>query len=160
MTSNYRPASTYFIRSNLSTLLGAILLIVGFQLLLRYYPERAYLYTALGAEIVIILLLVYRLLYWRTLQWTLTEEQFIYKRGVFATSTDYLELYRINDFGESQTILDRLFGIKNITIHSTDLSTPELNLEGLDKHIDLLTELRDKVEQSKRNRRIYENVNP
>lgn len=110
-------------------------------------------------DLVILSIIVYHHLYLRRCSWTLTEEQLIHKRGVIAIDKDYLELYRVSDYSEFSSVIDRLFGLKRIRIVSTDQSSPILIIYGIPNNIDILTPLRERVERCKRNRRIYEMAN-
>ena len=103
--------------------------------------------------------LIYRYLFLINISWTISDEQLIYRRGVISIEIDYLELYRIYDYTEYSTFLDRIFHLKNVRIVSTDHTSPTLTIKGINYKEDLLTELRSKVEQRKDQRRIYEIAN-
>lgn len=154
-TFRYRPKIGYFYKSNLLNILLLLFLVFAFF----YFRDVkasipalivALLYTA------IISYLIYDYLLSRSMSWAITEEQLVYQRGIIAVEVDYLELYRINDFREYSSVLDRLFRLKNIVISSTDKSHPEIAIRGISIQTDILTYLREQVELNKRNRRIYE----
>lgn len=158
MNYEYKPEIRSYIRQNL----------IVFPLFLILYWSYLYivelksvlpLYMILVIYSSLIFYLGYQYLYTITISWKITEEQLIYTRGVIARKVDYIELYRINDFSEYSSIIDRLFSLKNIRIVSTDQSTPELIIKGINITEDVLTDLRKKIELRKEIRRIYEIAN-
>ena len=48
---------------------------------------------------------IYRLVYLRQMEYTITGEQLVYEHGVFSRSRDYIELYRVVDFDEKRNFL-------------------------------------------------------
>lgn len=158
MTKEYRPELRYFLKSNL------LILFLPWTLFYVYYyffrqREMIPVYLILAISFFIWLFLVYQYLYIRKLSWRITPEQLIYTRGVISIDTDYLELYRINDFKEYSSVLDRLFLLKNIIISSTDYSHPEIAIRGISIQTDILTYLRKQVELMKQKHRIHEIAN-
>lgn len=115
--------------------------------------------TLFGGGIILLLTVMYAVLKLRFTSWTITSNQLIYKRGVFSISTDYMELYRVNDYAEEQTFIERILGLKKVVIHSTDKSNNTLTIFGIDRKIEVVTYLRTFVELSKRERNIYEIAN-
>ena len=109
--------------------------------------------------LLLVLYLAFELLRIRHTTWIISDSQLIYKRGVFAIKTDYMELYRINDYKEEQSLPQRLIGLKKVVVFTTDCTMPVLNLFGIDKEVDIISYLRENVEQSKKGRRIYEIAN-
>lgn len=95
----------------------------------------------------------------RQTTWTITPTQLISKRGIVSVRIDYMELYRINDYVESQSIIERLLNLKSIVVYSTDKSNSELKVYGIDSNIDVVSCLRKNVEQAKTQRNIYEIAN-
>lgn len=95
----------------------------------------------------------------RSISWTVSSEQIKYKRGILAKRTDYLELYRVIDFNEHQSFLQRITGTKTITIYSGDKSNPRLNIFGQPDSSDITDTIRNLVEKQKENKHIYEITN-
>lgn len=158
MSYEYKPEIRSYIRQNL-IVFPLFLILYWSYLYIVEFKERLPLYMILAIYFSLILYLGYQYLYTITTSWTVTEEQLIYTRGVIARKVDYIELYRINDFSEYSSIIDRLFSLKNIRIMSTDQSTPELILKGISIKDDILTDLRKKIELRKEIRRVYEIAN-
>ena len=154
----YQPSSIYLLRANLVTLGMIPLLYIAYGVL-NSRGDRIATWGILALDLVILSIIVYHHLYLRRCSWMITEEQIIHQRGVIAIDKDYLELYRVSDYSEFSSILDRLFGLKRIRIVSTDQSSPILLIYGIPKDIDILTPIRERVERCKRHRRIYEMAN-
>lgn len=154
----YQPSSIYLLRANLVTL-GMIPVLYIAYVVLNTMGARMAIWGIFALDLVILSIIVYHHLYLRRCSWTLTEEQIIHERGVIAIDKDYLELYRVSDYSEFSSVIDRLFGLKRIRIVSTDQSSPILIIYGITNNIDILTPLRERVERCKRNRRIYEMAN-
>jgi uncharacterized membrane protein YdbT with pleckstrin-like domain len=154
----YQPSSIYLLRANLVTLGMIPVLYIAYGAL-NALGSRMAIWGVFALDLVILSIIVYHHLYLRRCSWTITEEQLIHQRGVIAIDKDYLELYRVSDYSEFSSVLDRLFGLKRIRIVSTDQSSPILIIYGIPNNIDILTPLRERVERCKRNRRIYEMAN-
>ena len=71
--------------------------------------------------------------FWRWLEvrstvYTLTDQRLKFSRGVLSKTVDDLELYRVRDTKLQQTLWERLFGLGELTLFTTDASTPEVRL--------------------------------
>lgn len=108
---------------------------------------------------VILLCLAYRLCYLRSMRFTLTGEQLVYEHGVFHRTCDYMELYRVVDFREESSLIQRMLGLKTVMIYSGDRSTPRLDLIGMDKNDNLIPVIRVRVTANRRKNGIYEITN-
>lgn len=89
----------------------------------------------------------------------ITPEMLVYDRGIFCRRADYIELYRVVDFHESQTLLQQIFGLKTVVVYSGDRTTPKLFIPGIHHRDDLVCELRARVEYNKTRRGVYEITN-
>ena len=91
---------------------------------------------------------IWRWLETRTQVYTLTNQRLKTTRGIFSKVTEDLELYRVRDTRLQQTFWQRLFGLGEVVLHTTDASTPEVHLrwlpqaEALRERIRLLVEAR------------------
>lgn len=63
--------------------------------------------------------------------YTLTDQRLSIRRGVFNRTTEDLELYRVRDTRLEQTFFERLFGLGEVVLFTTDASTPEIHLPWL-----------------------------
>lgn len=105
------------------------------------------------------LFLTYRLVYLKRIRYRIGSEQLTAEHGVFQRNTGYIELYRVVDFHEHQTLLQQIFGLKTVTVLSMDRSTPRLELTGLSKRTAIVDIIRKRVEFNKQRKGIYEITN-
>ena len=77
------------------------------------------------------LVLLYRFLCLCRIRYRIGSEQLVCEQGVFVRKVDYMELYRIVDFQEHQSLMQQLCGLKTVRIFSTDRNTPRLDLTGM-----------------------------
>lgn len=105
------------------------------------------------------LFLTYRLVYLKRIRYRIGSEQLTAEHGVFQRNTGYIELYRVVDFHEHQTLLQQIFGLKTVTVLSMDRSTPRLELTGLLKRTAIVDIIRERVEFNKQRKGIYEITN-
>lgn len=82
----------------------------------------------LGILIVPLPYAVWRWLETRSTVYTLTDQRLKSVRGVFTRITDDLELYRVRDSKLQQSLWERMFGLGEVTLYTTDASTPEVHL--------------------------------
>lgn len=92
------------------------------------------------------LILIYRLIYLKRIRYHIGSEQLTAEHGVFQRSIGYIELYRVVDFHEQQSLLQQIFGLKTVTVLSMDRTTPKLELTGLPKRINIVDIIRERVE--------------
>lgn len=105
------------------------------------------------------LVLAYRFIYLKRMVYRITGEQLIYEHGVITRSSDYVELYRVVDFAERSNLLQQLCGLKTVSVHSGDRTTPRLDIIGVGINENLVPIIRERVEQNKRRKGIYEITN-
>lgn len=91
--------------------------------------------------------------------WIINDSTICRIKGVFTKRTDYLELYRVIDYKESQSLLQKLFGIKTVTIISTDKTDNVMDIHGVSDTLPLVDIIRERVENCKKEKRIYEITN-
>ena len=121
------------------------------------WPYISWAYLALYALLLITLATRYAVL--RAFSWEISDVKICRRHGILTRQTDYLELYRVVDYRESQTFLQRLFGVKTVVIISTDKSDPSMLICGVPAKADLVTHTRNLVEQNKKENHIYEITN-
>ena len=113
----------------------------------------------LWLSVVLSLALLYRFVYLKRMVYRITGEQLIYEHGIITRSSDYVELYRVVDFAERSNLLQQLCGVKTVSVHSGDRTTPRLDIIGMDMKNDLVPVIRGRVELNKRRKGIYEITN-
>lgn len=121
-------------------------------------------HTGIGKIVLVIagllsLCLLYRFIYMRNIRYRIGNEQFICEHGVFHRNVDYMELYRVVDFAEHQTLMQQICGLKSVTIFSMDRSTPRLELVGMANKRDIVSHIRQRVEINKGRKGVYEITN-
>ncbi len=99
----------------------------------------------LAVSFALALYILYQLAYLRSIKYHMNGQQLITSFGVFHMERNYMELYRVVDFYEHQSLMQRLCGLKTITVLSTDKSTPQLNIFGVKDNMDLVGYLRPLV---------------
>ena len=67
-----------------------------------------------------------------SVRYRLTSQRLFVETGIFSCRKDELELLRVDDVNVTQNLLERIFGVGNVVIHSTDASNPELTVAGID----------------------------
>lgn len=100
----------------------------------------------------LLLVLLYRFIYLRRIRYRVCEEQLVSEHGIFIRRVDYMELYRIVDFQEHQSLLQQICGLKTVRILSMDRNTPRLDLIGVRCGNDIVAIIRERVEINKRKR--------
>ena len=105
---------------------------------------RPFTAFAVWVAVLLSLVLLYRLIYLRRTRYYIGSEQIISKHGVFV---------------EHQSFMQQLCGLKTVHIFSMDRNTPQLDLVGIRRNLDVVTLIRERVEYNKRKKGIYEITN-
>ena len=100
------------------------------------------------------MMIIYRLLYWKQVKYEITTEQIRYSRGIFHRHVDFLEMFRIRDFDQRQTLIMRMLGIMHIRLMTSDITHPELKLHGIPVS-DIADVLRQWIEDARIKNRVY-----
>lgn len=129
--------------------------IIGYSL----YADSELPMVVLVLMIAMSLHLLYMLLYLRLMKFTITDQQIMYRRGVFNRKMEFIELYRVVDFHEDVSFLQNILDIKTVTVFSGDRTTPRLRIPGIALGYPLVQTLRERVEYNKRRKGIYEITN-
>ncbi|NDV84623.1 PH domain-containing protein [Bacteroides sp. 51] len=126
--------------------LPGILLMIG-CLIIGGIDAMPFVNLFLVAAGLLSLRLLYNFVYLRRMEYRINGEQLIMEYGVFTRKSDYLELYRIVDFNEHRTLPQQICGLKTVTIYSGDRSNPKLVIIGVKNDLDLVSLIRERVEQ-------------
>ena len=102
------------------------------------------------------LYLAYKMSELLSIKYIITKEQILYVHGAFNCTTDYVELYRVFDYQQRMSFLQRLMGLKTVIIMASDRNTPMLNIIGVKRNYDVVKIIRQRVEYNKRVKQIYE----
>ena len=151
---NLRPCMRQLLIDEGVSMLGALALLVAGGL--DGVPAHTLL-LCLGLALVV--KVIYRLVYLRQMEYTITGEQLVYEHGVFSRSRDYIELYRVVDFDERRSFLQLLLGLKTIVVHSGDRTLPKLRIIGIREAADVVGCLRERVSYNRKRMNIHEFAN-
>jgi uncharacterized membrane protein YdbT with pleckstrin-like domain len=86
----------------------------------------------------------------------LTSERLKITEGVFNKVTETLELYRVKDIEVLQPFFSRMFGVENIKVNTSDLSSPVVLLEAIPKTVALADKMRNQVEAVRMQKNVRE----
>lgn len=101
----------------------------------------------------------YRFVFLRGMEYTITDQQLVFERGVFTRSRDYIELYRVVDYDERSSFMQQIVGLKTISVHSGDRTTPKLDILGVRESDDIVGILRERVSFNRSRMNIHEFAN-
>ena len=147
-------------RQFLSEAMSLLILGMAGMAIYPFIPAMKYVawtYTAVYGMLLATLFTRYAVL--RAFSWTISKVKICQKHGILTRQVDYIELYRVVDYKETQSFLQRLFGVKTVVIISTDKSDPAMLIKGVPAKADLVNYTRNLVEQNKKENRIYEIAN-
>lgn len=116
-----------------AALLSAVVLLGAGSLV----AERQDAKSALGLAAIVVVVLwggsglwyLYRRL---NVAYALTSQRLTYKSGILIRTTDQIELIDIDDVTYRQGLIERLLGVGTILVSSSDRTSPELYLIGID----------------------------
>ena len=84
----------------------------------------------------------------------LTQSRLIVKTGLLNTREEELRLFRVRDLSAQESLVDRLFGVGSILLHTSDATSPTLLIQHV-KHSDQVKELLSaQVEQARMKNRV------
>src|SRR5947199_10255259 len=86
----------------------------------------------------------------------LTTERLKITEGIFSKITDTLELYRVKDLETRQPFWSRMFGLENVQVNTSDVSTPFVLLDAVPIKLGLGDKIRNAVENVRMQKRVRE----
>lgn len=147
----------------LSEILGntiVVLLVIAASACLPKTPYENYIKIGLAAICIALLCFVFtKYMVLNAYSWTIGETEIKRKHGIFRIQTDYIELYRVVDYKETQSLLQRIFRVKTVVIVSTDKSDPIMEIKGVPTNTKLVEYTRKLVEKNKKQNHVYEIAN-
>lgn len=151
-----RPCMRQLLIDEGVSMLGALALLVAGGL--ECVPAHTLL-LCLCLGLALVVKVIYRLVYLRQMEYTITGEQLVYEHGVFSRSRDYIELYRVVDFDEKRNFLQLLLGLKTVVVHSGDRTMPKLRIIGIREDAQVVECLRERVSYNRKRMNIHEFAN-
>ena len=128
------------------TLLGSLMLAGAYFLFLAWMPALAWM-------VAVALVMGWKYLTIRCQRYELTTQRLKTQKGVFSKTTHELELYRVKDIMLQQPFFLRLFGLGNVVLMTSDVSTPELTLRAIPDAATFRDKLRQCVEERRDQKR-------
>ena len=86
----------------------------------------------------------------KSTKYKLTTQRFFVQTGLISKKIEELELFRVKDVSMKQGIIQRLLGVGNVTILSTDDSTPVIHIVGVSKPEKVKEEIRSQSRTSRK----------
>ena len=90
----------------------------------------------------------------RALRYTLSAQRLEIEKGILGKRYESVELWRVRDVVLEQTFVERLRGVGRITVYSSDLSEPVLQLGPAAAAKPLFDRLRDAVSAARKNAQV------
>lgn len=96
---------------------------------------------------------------WCGLPWTFTvyslsKDRLFVKSGLLSTREDEVRLYRMLDISLKRTLLQRIFGLSTIELHTSDKTLGNFNLVNIKKGHDVKETLSQLVEEVRTEKRV------
>ncbi len=76
-------------------------------------------------------------------RYRLTTQRLFVQTGLIAKKLEEVELFRVKDVTLHQGVLQRLLGVGNVVVLSSDDTTPQLELAGISNPIDVKEQIRN-----------------
>lgn len=97
----------------------------------------------------------YKFLYWHNTFYYFIEEVIKVRKGLFSLKTNQLELFRVKDYVITQPFLMRVFNIMTVILHTTDVNSKRVLLEGI-PNSNIVDQIRILVLETRAKNRIFE----
>ena len=91
---------------------------------------------------------------WSFTKYMLTEDRLFVEKGLFTSTIDEENLYRVRDIRVTRTLGQRLFGLGTVTVYSTNASNGETVLESIKNPIEVKEEIVRLVEAARKKHNI------
>lgn len=154
-----RPSYRELLAETSGWFLLFVLELVLSHLVLEKYGIWFNVFIDMAAAAALIFFITTRYVLIRNIKWIISDETICREQGVLMRQTDYVELYRVVDYTETQTFMQRIFGVKTVLIISTDKLDRVMPIYGVPRRLDIVRYIRTKVEHCKQIKRIYEITN-
>ena len=104
----------------------------------------------------VFLFLGYQILKVWCICYEITTGELRHTHGILRRRHDYIELYRIKDFQVDRPLVYRFFGMGNLIVYTSDKTSPVFRLEAIRRPEEIYTILRERVEQNRREKHVFE----
>lgn len=86
----------------------------------------------------------------KSMQYRLTNQRLFVLKGLFSKETQELELFRIKDIAVQQSLLQRVLGYGQVTIVSSDDTTPTVTMRGIANPIGIKELVRENYKEARK----------
>jgi len=147
-TGGYSPKAMYggWIAAALATISGLVVVAVFRSDVIGWSIFGVAALVVWGG---LILTLAYRRV---SVKYRLTSQRLFHEQGILRRVTDRIELIDIDDVTLEQGLLERLFGVGTVRVSSSDRTTPELVMPGIDE-VKTVADTIDQARRAERQRR-------
>ena len=87
-------------------------------------------------------------------RYELTESRLLVKTGLLNIREEELRLFRVRDLSTQESLLDRLFGVGSIVLHTSDATSPTLKIEHVKNSMKVKELLSAQVEEARMKNRV------
>jgi uncharacterized membrane protein YdbT with pleckstrin-like domain len=101
---------------------------------------------------------IFAIVWWtnRATSYELTSQRLKIRHGILNRRLDEIELYRVKDYVMEQPLLLRMLGLGNITLITSDATTPTLRIPAIPNVEDVREKLRTAVQRERDRKRVRE----
>jgi uncharacterized membrane protein YdbT with pleckstrin-like domain len=124
-----------------------------------FLPERLARHVLRLPEYLALLTLLfggYQILKIWCIRYEITTGELRHTYGILHRRHGYIELYRVKDFQEDQPLVYRIFRLGNLIVYTSDKTSPVFRLEAIRRPEEIYTILRERVEQNRRDKHVFE----
>ena len=89
-------------------------------------------------------------------QYTITDTRLIVEKGILTKKREEIRLFRIRDISLKRSLLERILKMGDITLHTTDETSPEYKLRNLRNSVHVSDILGEAVENSRIKHKAFE----
>ena len=159
-----RPSQLLNLENFLLTLLFIPIVILMDMMLKEHHlafflPEKLAVHVnrlPVYLSILVMLNLIWQILKVYCISYEIDPEELRYYSGILSRKHEYIELYRIKDFRVEKPMIYRMFGLGDLTIYTSDKTTPVLQLNAISEPEEKYTILRGLVELNRREKHVFE----
>lgn len=90
-----------------------------------------------------------------SVEYQLTNQRLIHRRGIFSRVTNRVEVIDIDDVKFEQNFVERMLGVGTIMLLSSDVSDPQLTMRGIDQVKVIAKQIDDVRRQERRKRGLH-----
>ena len=82
-------------------------------------------------------------------RYSLSEDRLFLQKGFFNLQFEEIVLYRVSDISLKMTLGQRIFGVGSVIVHSSDKTTPHVELKNIKRPVEVKELIHKHVEEMK-----------